>query len=66
MVKKVKRFVVFILFSFFYSLLAGKTAGAAGRVCLVPKSATGDLRYNGKDVVGTAASSIGDSSDFCY
>ena len=58
MVKKVKRFVVFVLFSFFYSLLAGKTAEAA-KVCVTPKSGS-DLRYNGGVVSTSSAQNIAD------
>ena len=49
MVKKVKRFIVFVLFSFFYSLLSGKTAEAArsSEIILIPKSADNKMIYNG-------------------
>ena len=51
MVKKVKRFIIFVLFSLFYSLLSGKTAEAEtaakkNTVCLIPKSGE-KLDYNG-------------------
>ncbi len=59
MVKKVKRFIVFVLFSFFYSLLAGKAAEAAS-VVLVPKSGN-NLKYNGNPVTTTPAASIADA-----
>ena len=48
MVKKVKRFVIFVLFAFFHSLLMGKVAeaGTGNKVYLIPKE--GDkLKYNG-------------------
>ena len=63
MVKKVKRFVVFVVFSFFYSLLAGKTAEAAS-VCLVPKDANGNLKYNGASTA-VSAETIAQES-WCY
>ena len=64
MVKRVKRFIVFVLFSFFYSLLSGKTAEAAGTntVCLIPKSGT-NLKYNGI-ATGTNVATFAD--DICY
>ena len=55
MVKKVKRFIVFVLFSFFYSLLAGKTAEAA-KVVLVPQTNDSKLKYNDIDQAETAES----------
>ena len=64
MVKKVKRFIVFVLFSFFYSFLMGRTAEAAGTntVCLIPKSGT-KLKYNGV-VTDTDVTAV--VSDVCY
>ena len=47
MVKKVKRFIVFVLFSFFYSLLAGKVAKATPSFCIIPKTEDGKLFYHG-------------------
>lgn len=51
MVKKVKRFVVFVLFAFFHSMLMGKTAEAdnvaESTACVFPKSGVKLLRYNG-------------------
>lgn len=32
MVKKVKRFIVFVLFSFFYSLMSGKLTNHSGKI----------------------------------
>ena len=67
MVKKVKRFFVFLLFSLFYSLLSGKGALAAStknnRLCVVPKNSSGKLVYNG-GATGVSALAVG--SDFCY
>ena len=66
MVKKVKRFFVFLLFSLFYSLLSGKGALAApakNRLCVVPKNSSGRLVYNG-GATGESASAVG--VDFCY
>ena len=64
MVKKVKRFLVFVLFSFFYSLLSGKVAEAANaRVCLAPKSESVDLKYNGASDAGVTAQDVAD--DIC-
>lgn len=66
MVKKVKRFFVFLLFSLFYSLLSGKGALAApakNRLCVVPKNSSGKLVYNG-GAMGVNASEV--VSDFCY
>lgn len=66
MVKKVKRFFVFLLFSLFYSLLSGKGAlatPAKNRLCIVPKNSSGRLVYNG-GATGESASAVG--SDFCY
>ena len=62
MVKKVKRFIVFVLFSFFYSLLAGKVSEAA-TVCLAPKSSNAKLKYNG-NVENVTAQDVAD--DQCY
>ena len=61
MVKKVKRFIVFILLSFLYSLLFNRPAEAASkgaRVCLIPKTKTGNLKYNGVDA-GVDARQVG-------
>ena len=62
MVKKVKRFVVFILFSFFYSLLSSKAAEAA-KVCLTPKSDDNYLKYDGGK---TTASAQDVADEVCY
>ena len=62
MVKKVKRFIVFVLFSLFYSLLSGKTAEAANTVCLFPKSGE-KLKYNGA-VQNVTAAAV--AEDICY
>ena len=62
MVKKVKRFIVFFLFSFLYSLF-GKPAEAA-TVCLVPKDSDGKLKYNGASTATTASDFAGES--WCY
>ena len=62
MVKKVKRFIVLVLVSFLYSFLFGRSAEAANKgvkVYLVPKTATGNLKYNGNDA-GVAAGRIAD------
>ena len=62
--KKVKRFILMVLFSFFYSLLSGKSASAASaRVCLVPRSGD-DLKYNGQVVSGISAETI--AKELCY
>ena len=62
MVKKVKRFLVFVLFSFFYSLLAGKVSEAA-TVCITPKSGN-NLKHNGNVVSTVTAQAVAD--DLCY
>ena len=49
MVKRVKRFVVFLLFSFFYSLLASKNTEADSILCVVPKNARGKILYKGNE-----------------
>lgn len=63
MVKRVKRFLVFMLFSFFYSLLTNKSAEAdtSATVCLVPKTSGGKVKYNGvatSDMAQDVAESI--------
>ena len=62
MVKKVKRFVIFILFSFFYSLFAGKNAEASAKVSLVPKSGN-KVIYN-KKLLDINPNTVADS--ICY
>lgn len=48
MVKKVKRFVIFMLFSFFYTLLSGRTSEAKPTLCIFPKTKEGTkLFYQG-------------------
>ena len=48
MVKKVKRFVIFVLFSFFYTLLSGKNGETKPTICIFPKSKEGsNLVYQG-------------------
>lgn len=47
MVKKVKRFIIFVLFSFFYTLLSGKTTEAKPTLCIIPKASNGKLFYQG-------------------
>lgn len=59
MVKKVKRFLVLALFSFFW---ASKYADAA-KVCLVPTSDDGKLKYNGGIVKSLSAYEV--AQDLC-
>ena len=46
MAKKVKKYILLIIFSFVSSLLTGKAAEAM-KVCLFPKNSDGKLLYQG-------------------
>ena len=48
MIRKVNRFIIFVLFSFFYTLFSGKSAEAKSRLCIFPKTKEGNnLFYQG-------------------
>jgi len=64
MIRRAKRFVVFMLLSFFFVLLVGNAATVEARsvACLVPKS--GDkLKYDG---AATNISAEAIAEDVCY
>ena len=58
MVKKIKRFIVFTLFAFFYSLLSKQSEASVG--CIVPKGANGKLLYQGSQTDKTI------DANWCY